>query len=37
VGIRVGFCKYYITVEKCTLEEVEETFLGHFMVLQMKG
>jgi hypothetical protein len=37
VGIRVGFCKYYITVEKCTLERVETIFLGHFTVLQMKG
>jgi hypothetical protein len=27
VGIRVGFCKYNITIEKCTLEKVEKDFL----------
>jgi hypothetical protein len=37
VGIRVGFCKYNITIEKCTLEKVEKDFLRHFTVLQMKG
>jgi hypothetical protein len=30
VGIRVEFCKYNITIEKCTLEKVEKDFLRPF-------
>ena len=30
VGIRVGICKYNITIEKRTLEKVENNFLRPF-------
>jgi hypothetical protein len=37
VGIRVGFCKYNITIEKCTLEKVEKDFLGPFYSFMDEG
>jgi hypothetical protein len=37
VGIRVGFCKYNITIEKCTLENVEKDFLRPFYSFTDEG
>jgi hypothetical protein len=37
VGIRVGFCKCNITVEKCTLEKVEKNFLKPFYSFMDEG
>jgi hypothetical protein len=37
VGTRVGFCKYNITIEKCTLETVEKNFLRPFYSFTDEG
>jgi hypothetical protein len=37
VGIRVGFCKYNITIEKCTMEKVEKDFLRPFYSFTDEG
>jgi hypothetical protein len=37
VGIRIGFCKYNITIEKCTLEKVEKDFLRPFYSFTDEG
>jgi hypothetical protein len=37
VGIRVGFCKYNITIEKCTLEKVKKDFLRPFYSFMDEG
>jgi hypothetical protein len=37
VGIRAGFCKYNITIEKCTLEKVEKDFLRPFYSFTDEG
>jgi hypothetical protein len=37
VGITVGFCKYNITIEKCTLEKVEKDFLRLFYSFTDEG
>jgi hypothetical protein len=37
VGIRVGFCTYNITIEKCTLEKVEKDFLRPFYSFTDEG
>jgi hypothetical protein len=37
VGIRVGFYKYNITIEKCTLEKAEKDFLRPFYSFMDEG
>jgi hypothetical protein len=37
VGIRVGFCKYNRTTEKCTLVNAETNFLRPFYSFMDKG
>jgi hypothetical protein len=37
LGIRVGFCKYNITIENCTLEKVEKDFLRPFYSFTDEG
>jgi hypothetical protein len=37
VGIRVGFCKYNITIEKCTLDKVEKDLLRPFYSFTDEG